>query len=134
MFEEAPKPMPHEEAGDRGTLLRQRVGRRLALGLALAGGACGLAAADELAPTLSPDRIEDAPSTRLDPYPTFDNFAWRAFVSLNWPARSGADGRGEPERAKSLRDCGRPAGARRRHPAGLESRPGAPAAALSARR
>ena len=60
--------------------------------------------ADELAPILSPDRLIDAPSTRRDPYPTFDNFAWRAFVALNWPARQRADGRGEPERGTTLGD------------------------------
>jgi len=65
-----------------------------------------VAAADDLAPVVSPDRIEDAPSTRLDPYPTFDNFAWRAFLALNWPARSGAEGRGEPDRDKTLGDPG----------------------------
>jgi hypothetical protein len=39
------------------------------------------------------------------PYPTFDNFAWRAFLALNWPARA-ADGRGETDRTKTLGDSG----------------------------
>ena len=44
-------------------------------------------AAEYVTPLVSPDCIEDAPSTtRLDPYPTFDNFAWRAFIALNWPS------------------------------------------------
>ena len=98
--------MPRDEAGNRTRRSRRPPGQRLAWAFALAGCVCGVAAADDFAPTLSPDRIEDAPSTRLDPYPTFDNFAWRAFLSLNWPARSGADGRGEPDRARTLGDPG----------------------------
>ncbi len=65
-----------------------------------------LAAAEDLSPLVSPDRIDDAPSTRVDPYPTFDNFAWRAFIALNWPALAGAEHRGEPDRAKTLGDAG----------------------------
>ncbi len=98
--------MPREQAGNRTRRSRRPPGQRLAWAFALVGCACGVATADDLAPTLSPDRIEDAPSTRLDPYPTFDNFAWRAFLALNWPARSGADGRGEPDRGRSLGDPG----------------------------
>ena len=98
--------MPREQAGKRTKRLRRRLGQRLPWAFVLAGCACNAAMADELAPTLSPDRIEDAPSTRLDPYPTFDNFAWRAFLALNWPARPGADGRGEPDRGKTLGDPG----------------------------
>ena len=95
-------------AGRRKRRLRWRPGSPLpsALILALAASAAGAAAADDLAPVLSPDRLTDAPSTRLDPYPTFDNFAWRAFLALNWPARPGPDGRGEPDRAKTLGDAG----------------------------
>ncbi len=80
--------------------------RRGLFALALAASTPGFAGADDLAPTLSPDRIADAPSTRLDPYPTFDNFAWRAFLALNWPARGGTDLRGQPDRAKTLADPG----------------------------
>ncbi len=98
--------MPSEQAGKRKRRLRRRPGRRLVWALALAMCASGMAAADDLHPTLSPDRLEDAPSTRLDPYPTFDNFAWRAFVSLNWPALGGAAHRGEPDRSKALGDSG----------------------------
>ncbi len=98
--------MPREQAGNRTRRSRRAPGQRLAWAFALAGCVCGVAAADDFAPTLSPDRIDDAPSTRLDPYPTFDNFAWRAFLALNWPARSGDDGRGEPDRARALGDPG----------------------------
>ena len=66
----------------------------------------GVAAADDLAPMISPDRIEDAPSTRADPYPTFDAFAWRAFIALNWPAAAEGGRRGEPDRARTLGDPG----------------------------
>src|SRR5271166_433820 len=63
-------------------------------------------AAEDLAPLVSPDRIDDVPSTKVDPYPAFDNFAWRAFVALNWPSLAGADRRGEPDRTKTLADGG----------------------------
>src|ERR1700678_3606024 len=62
----------------------------------------GRALADDIAPVILPDRIDDVLSTPPDPYPTFDNFAWRAFVSLNWPSLGGSDGRGVPARAKAL--------------------------------
>ena len=39
---------------------------------------------------VSPDRIEDAPSIKPEPYPDFDNFAWRAFIALNWPSLTDA--------------------------------------------
>jgi len=64
------------------------------------------AVAEDVAPVLSPDRIEDVPSTRVDPFPEFDNFAWRAFVALNWPALTDPDHRGLPDRAKTLGDPG----------------------------
>ena len=95
--------MSREQAG------RTRRGRprwRLVWAFVISGCACSFASADELAPILSPDRLIDAPSTRLDPYPTFDNFAWRAFLALNWPSRPRADGRGDPDRGKTLSDAG----------------------------
>ena len=55
---------------------------------------------------VSPDRIEDAPSIKPDPYPDFDNFAWRAFIALNWPSLTDPAHRGEPDRAKTLGDPG----------------------------
>src|SRR6202453_2027330 len=58
------------------------------------------------APVVSPDRIEDAPSIKPDPYPDFDNFAWRAFIALNWPSLTDSAHRGEPDRAKTLGDPG----------------------------
>ncbi len=64
------------------------------------------AIADDSAPMVSPDRIEDAPSIKPDPYPDFDNFAWRAFIALNWPSLTDPAHRGEPDRAKTLGDPG----------------------------
>jgi hypothetical protein len=64
------------------------------------------AAAQELAPLVSPDPIEDAPSIKPNPYPDFDNFAWRAFIALNWPALTDPAHRGMPDRGKTLGDKG----------------------------
>ena len=58
------------------------------------------AVAQDSAPVVSPDRIEDAPSIKPDPYPDFDNFAWRAFIALNWPSLTDPAHRGEPDRAR----------------------------------
>src|SRR6201994_81278 len=64
-----------------------------------------VAAADGAA-LVSPDRIEDSPSIKPDPYPDFDNFAWRAFIALNWPSLTDSAHRGIPDRAKQLGDKG----------------------------
>lgn len=64
------------------------------------------ASAEDVTPTVSPDRIADVPSIKPDPYPDFDNFAWRAFIALNWPSLTDAAHRGEPDRAKTLGDPG----------------------------
>ncbi|MGH6798577.1 MAG: hypothetical protein ACREDI_09385, partial [Roseiarcus sp.] len=64
------------------------------------------AGAEDGAPVVSPDRIEDAPSIKPDPYPDFDNFAWRAFIALNWPSLTDPAHRGVPDRAKALGDKG----------------------------
>jgi hypothetical protein len=66
----------------------------------------GPAGAQDVAPLVSPDRIEDVPSTRVDPFPEFDNFAWRAFIALNWPSLTDPGHRGVPDRAKALGDKG----------------------------
>ena len=92
------KAMPRKHAG---VILASRP--RLASLLAALVALPVLAAADDLAPILSPDRIEDAPSTRADPYPTFDNFAWRAFIALNWPSLPR-----QSRRARSRQNLGDP--------------------------
>jgi hypothetical protein len=53
---------------------------------------------------VSPDRIEDVATVRVDvdKFPGFDNFAWRAFIALNWPSLTDAAHRGVPDRAKPL--------------------------------
>jgi hypothetical protein len=66
----------------------------------------GPAAAEDVTPLVAPDRIEDVPSTKADPFPAFDNFAWRAFVALNWPSLADPEHRGVPDRAKALGDPG----------------------------
>jgi hypothetical protein len=72
----------------------------------IALGSIGPAAAEDVAPVVAPDRIEDVPSTKIDPFPAFDNFAWRAFVALNWPSLADPAHRGVPDRAKALGDPG----------------------------
>ena len=64
------------------------------------------AAAEDVAPLVSIDRIEDVPSTKADPFPAFDNFAWRAFVALNWPSLTDPAHRGVPDSGKALGDPG----------------------------
>ncbi len=98
--------MPDEQAGSVAILWPPPArGRIAAVLVGLLPLPC-LASAQELAPLVSPDRIEDAPSTRLDPYPTFDNFARRAFIALNWLSLVDAAHRGEPDRDKTLGDPG----------------------------
>jgi hypothetical protein len=100
---------PQDEGGDFCTGHRRR-GRALiapvSLAVLIAFLAIGPAGADDGAPLVSPDRIEDAPAIKPDPYPDFDNFGWRAFIALNWPALTDAAHRGEPDRAKTLGDSG----------------------------
>src|ERR1700719_2362260 len=56
-------------------------------------------------PIVSPDRVPDVPPTPPgSPFPFFDNFSWRAFIALNWPAMAGAAHRGEPDRARAFGD------------------------------
>lgn len=95
--------MPGASPGGRTGSAARPVVRFAVVAVLLAAAS---ARADDLEPLLSPDRLADAPSTRLDPYPTFDAFAWRAFVALNWPARTGPAFRGEPDRTKSPADPG----------------------------
>lgn len=59
-------------------------------------------------PAISPDRIDDVPSIQADanPFPMLDDFAWRAFIALNWPSLTGPDGRGLPDHVRTLADPG----------------------------
>jgi hypothetical protein len=62
---------------------------------------------EDVEPKALPDRIEDVPATKPDPFPAFNNFSWRAFIALAWPALADAAHRGEPDRSKSLGEPGR---------------------------
>jgi hypothetical protein len=73
---------------------------------AIALAPIGAAVAEDVTPLVSADRIADVPSTRLDPFPDFDNFAWRTFIALNWPSLTDPLHRGVPDSAKTLGDKG----------------------------
>ncbi len=100
--------MPSKRSGTGRASPQRQSGWPLSVAIVLAAGAFPpvLASAEDLTPLVSPDRIDDAPSTRVDPYPTFDNFAWRAFIALNWPSLTDVAHRGAPDRAKTLGDSG----------------------------
>ena len=68
----------------------------LALALVALIAVPGRATAEDVTPFVSPDRVDDVPSTKPDPFPAFDNFAWRAFVALNWPSLLDPAHRGSP--------------------------------------
>ena len=70
------------------------------LASAVAGGPAAVA------PTVSPDRIDDVPSAGRDSFSVVDNFAWRAFIALNWPSELDAAHRGVANHAKALGDPG----------------------------
>jgi hypothetical protein len=55
-----------------------------------------------------PDRIMEIPNLTPDvnKFPELDNFAWRAFVALNWPSLTDPAHRGVPDRTKSFSDPG----------------------------
>lgn len=57
---------------------------------------------------VSPDRIMEIPNVtpEEDKFPELDNFAWRAFVALNWPALTDPAHRGAPDRDKRPGDPG----------------------------
>ncbi len=80
--------------------------RALLIGLAAAMLAPIFALAEDVEPKALPQRIEDVPSTKPNPFPAFDNFAWRAFVALSWPALTDAAHRGAPDLTKLLGDSG----------------------------
>ncbi len=55
-----------------------------------------LAAPVLAAPLASPDRLADVADLDADPFPAFDDFAWRAFLALNWPAAAPGARVGDP--------------------------------------
>ena len=58
----------------------------------------------DVAPRVSPDRADDAPANDRR---VVADFAWRAFVALNWPSRLDASGRGIPDRERSFGESGK---------------------------
>jgi hypothetical protein len=56
----------------------------------------------QAAPAVAPDAPREVAEEGADPFYAFDDFAWRAFLALNWPA--GADG--GPDRAARPADAG----------------------------
>lgn len=72
-------------------------------------GASAQGTTPDVTPKLLPDRIDDVPDSPNVPgipFPQFDNFSWRAFVALNWPALDGVANRGQPDKSKTLGDPG----------------------------
>jgi hypothetical protein len=67
--------------------------------------AAGPAAAQDITPLVSPDRIDDVFASATE-FPAFNNFSWRAFIALNWPSLADPAQRGVPDRAKQLGDSG----------------------------
>jgi hypothetical protein len=76
--------------------------------IAFVTGAAGTAAAQVSPPIVSPDRLPDVPPTTGDPFPFFDNYSWRSFIALNWPAMTGPANRGQPDRTKAFGDTSGP--------------------------
>jgi hypothetical protein len=71
----------------------------LAAGLVVAGASTETS---DIAPVVAPYRIDDAPSAGKRAFGLIDNFAWRAFVRLNWLSLPDAAHRGIPDRSKLL--------------------------------
>jgi hypothetical protein len=60
-------------------------------------------------PTVSPDPLPDVPPTPgPNPFPFFDDYSWRSFIALNWPALPGAANRGLPDTSKPFGDSSGP--------------------------
>jgi hypothetical protein len=53
-----------------------------------------------LPPTVAPDPLPDVGQTPSDPFPLFNNYSWRSFIALNWPALTDPANRGQPDRNK----------------------------------
>jgi hypothetical protein len=58
-------------------------------------------------PTISPDVPTEVEVTGA-PIAFFDDFSWRSFVALNWPADTSGDRRGVPDRSRKIGDLSLP--------------------------
>jgi hypothetical protein len=80
--------------------------------IGLGGLAAGNAAAQQAPPppVVSPDALPDVPPTPdgQSPFPYFDNYSWRSFIALNWPALTDPRMRGQPDRGKPFGDAAGP--------------------------
>lgn len=60
-------------------------------------------------PTVSPTLPADVgPAAQSPPFDAFDDYSWRSFIALNWPAMSGAGNRGKPDTSRSFGDTSGP--------------------------
>lgn len=78
------------------------------LSLLTAGAIAPANAQNPPPPMVSPDPIADIPITNFDPSLLFANYSWRSFIALNWPAKTGAANRGQPDRTKAFGDVSGP--------------------------
>jgi hypothetical protein len=67
----------------------------------------GIVSAQAPPPTVSPT-FPDLGSPDGDPEVIFNDFSWRSFVAVNWPAIVGAADRGKPDRTKTFDDAAGP--------------------------
>jgi hypothetical protein len=85
----------------------------IAVGVAVMmfGSSVGIAVAQPVPPpTVSPDALPDVPPTPdgQSPFPFFNNYSWRSFIALNWPALTSPAQRGQPDRSKRFGDTSGP--------------------------
>jgi hypothetical protein len=59
-------------------------------------------------PTVAPDPLPDVGPTTGDPFAFFNNYSWRSFIALNWPALTDPAARGQPDRNRQFGDTAGP--------------------------
>ncbi|HEY0512212.1 MAG TPA: hypothetical protein VGH73_09925 [Thermoanaerobaculia bacterium] len=59
-------------------------------------------------PTIGPDVPKEVEIAGEPPIAFFDDFSWRSFVALNWPADVSRDQRGVPDRSRKIGDVSVP--------------------------
>ena len=75
--------------------------------LVLLFAGAGIVAAQVPPPAVSPT-FPDLGSPDGDPAVIFNDYSWRSFIALNWPAIVGAADRGKPDRTKTFGDAAGP--------------------------